>query len=564
MTERTVGDQLELAVEAAQRWAMFDPSPVHRSAIDLMVDDRDLRLIDLFSGRIRFGTAGLRAAVGPGPQHMNELVVRQTTAAVVQWLHTHRSIWEPRVLIGFDARRDSAEFAMHAAAAVQAVGGVALLADAHTATPVVAHAVLEENADAAVVITASHNPAADNGFKLYLGDGLQLVSPDDAAIASDINRIASDWRTWGPIVDDAYAERELWQRSSASAWTQGHRAAAVAALLTSARTLSVTYSPMHGVGGLAVVAAFREAGFADPLIVNEQFDPDPDFPTVAFPNPEEPGAFDAAVALAVEEGADAALANDPDADRLAVAVPARNGDGFVPLSGNELGVLLADHVLSNTTGAGRVVARSVVSSRQLDAMAASAGVACRVTLTGFKWVARPIVAEPTLQYVFGYEEAIGYCIGDRVRDKDGITAALVAAEMLAEMKELGITVWQRLDRLAEAHGVHANHPISIRFDENPTQVNVLMEKIRSDPPTKISGSAVVASGPIGLGELPPSDGLHLLTADDTQVLIRPSGTEPKLKVYIEVVERQPDLAQAKATASKRLAGVVADVTTLLR
>jgi len=286
---------------------------------------------------------------------------------------------------------------------------------------------------------------------------------------------------------------------------------------------------------------------------------------VPFPNPEEPGASDLVMALAATEGADAAFANDPDADRLALSVPARDGDTMVSLSGNELGVLLADHVLRHTVGNDRLVARSVVSSRMLDAMATTAGVACEVTLTGFKWVARPIVSQPEKNFVFGYEEAIGYCIGDRVRDKDGVTAALVAAEMIATLQDSGETVWDRLDTLAAAHGVHANHPISVRFDQDPSRVDALMEQVQANPPAVITGSPVAQVGPLGLGALPPATGLHLLTEDNTQVIVRPSGTEPKIKAYLEVIEpvTTNDVAAARARAAARLSAVVADVRQLL-
>ena len=562
------GDEFVAASEAAQRWAIHDPDSVTRGQIDALVDSSDPALVRLFAGRLAFGTAGLRAEVGPGPNRMNALVVRQTTAAVVAWLKAG-GVATPTVLIGFDARRDSRQFAAHAAAAVAAGGGVPLLGDGWAPTPVFAHAILDEEADAGVVITASHNPPDDNGYKLYLGDGIQLVAPADSEIAAVIEDLAARWHEYGPDIDDAFAEQSATGSGpttrSTETWVQDHRAAAVQALFTNDRDVTVAYSAMHGVGGDPIVEAFRAAGFADPLVVAEQFEPDGNFPTVPFPNPEEPGAFDMLLALADSAGTDVALANDPDADRLAMAVPARTGAGFTPLSGNELGVLLADHVLRNTEGADRIVARSVVSSRLLDAMASAAGSECEVTLTGFKWVARSITDRPDRRFVFGFEEAIGYCIGDHVRDKDGVTAALVAAEVVAGLKRAGSSVWQRLDQITAVHGVYANHPISVRFDDDPTRVAALMERVDAEPPVTLGGSSVSESGPVGLGALPPTSGLHLVTEDNTQVIVRPSGTEPKIKAYIEVIEGvdDGDVAVARERANARLEAVVADVRALL-
>lgn len=556
-------DQLAAAIEAAQRWAIHDPDPITRGTVDVLVDAGSTDLVELFTGRIQFGTAGLRAEVGVGPNRMNALVVRQTTLAVVQWLQAG-GIAAPAVLIGFDARRDSQRFAAHAAAAVQAGGGRPLRSDIAAPTPVFAHALLDEGADAAIVVTASHNPPADNGYKLYLGDGLQIVAPADAEIAATIDRLVAEWHRHGPAIDDAFADLAGHDLRSGQEWIVGHRRAALEALFTGHREAQVAYTAMHGVGGLAVLEAFAAADFPEPWPEPSQFDPDPDFPTVPFPNPEEPGAFDRVIALAAERGAAAALANDPDADRLAMAVPGRDGGPWVALSGNELGALLADHVLRHTSGSDRLVARSVVSSRLLDAMAASAGVRCDVTLTGFKWVARPIVTEPGLQYVFGFEEAIGYCVGDRVRDKDGVTAALVAAEMLAELDAAGSSVWQRLDELAARHGVYRNHPISVRFDDDPTKVDQLMARFEAEPPTSLGGEAVTRSGPVGLGALPPTEGMHLLTDSNTQVIVRPSGTEPKLKLYVEVIEPvTADVAEARTVADVRLEAIVADLRRII-
>ena len=269
------GDELTAAIELAQRWAIHDPDPVTRGQIDALVEARDPALIGLFDSRLAFGTAGLRAEVGLGPTRMNALVVRQTTAAVVEWLRS-TGISEPRIVIGFDARHDSRRFAAHAAAATVAHGGRALRADQAAPTPVFAHVLLAEAADAAIVVTASHNPPADNGYKLYLGDGIQLVAPADAEIADVIDQMAACWSEHGPAIDDAYVELSDADLMSTDTWVAGHRSSALAALFTADRDVSIAYTAMHGVGGKPIIEAFRAAGFSEPLIVDEQFVPNGD------------------------------------------------------------------------------------------------------------------------------------------------------------------------------------------------------------------------------------------------------------------------------------------------
>lgn len=567
-----MNDELFSAIEAAERWAMHDPDPVTRSAVDNLVDASDSSLIDLFGGRLAFGTAGLRATVGPGPERMNALVVRQTSRAVVAWLRDGDSSAvhdAPTVVIGFDARADSANFARHAAAAVLAGGGVPLLADAPTPTPVVAHALLHQGAAAGIVITASHNPPADNGFKLYLGDGMQLVSPADDEIAATIDRLAAAWSSYGPAVDDAW--HELPDSIDAEDWIAAHRADSVAAALAlrsgdGESQATVVYTPMHGVGGAPTVQAFRAAGLPEPIIVESQFEPDAAFPTVSFPNPEEAGALDHALAVAAEHDADLIVAQDPDADRLAIAVRSRSGSGHTSpshtmLSGDELGVLLGDHLIRQTSG-DRLVARSVVSSRLLDAVANHAGVHCQVTLTGFKWIARAVVDHPDKQWLLGYEEALGYSIGTHVRDKDGITAALVAVQLVNELQAAGETVWDRLDQIAATHGVYASRPVTARFDADPDQIGLIIDRLVADPPQELAGAAVSQSGAIGGGALPPTPGMELLTADKTRVIVRPSGTEPKVKAYVEVVipVSAGTVEAARVTAQERLDLICAEVS----
>lgn len=555
---------------AAASWLEQDPDTQTRQHIaDLLARGDDAALRSMFTGRIGFGTAGLRAEMGPGPNQMNRLVVRQTTAGLMRWLPAGAT-----VVIGFDARHRSVTFAHDTARMVIAAGGRAELLPEPLPTPVLAHAVLARKADAGVMITASHNPPADNGYKLYLADGIQLVAPADAEIAALIDDVASSPLE---VVDEGMLDAEVAHLGPEIA--AGHIQAALAPLgqgtQKNERDVSVVYTAMHGVGGEHILSAFAAAGFAAPTVVPEQFEPDPDFPTAAFPNPEEDGALDLALGLAENVGADVVLANDPDADRLAMAVPVRDGGGFVALSGDQLGVLLADHLLGtpsvNSSSAGsrkRIVASSHVSSRLLSAIAEQSGAECVTTLTGFKWVARPIVDQPDAQYVFGYEEAIGYCCGDRVRDKDGISAALVAAELIAKLKADGLTVWDRMDDLALVHGAYLTGPVTIRFDGagGNTLRSAAMENVLAEPPQSLVGETLVSSENMAEGRtFLPATGLVLHYDKGTRVIVRPSGTEPKLKAYVEVIEASDGRTAGEmwAAAETKLTEVQTELAKLL-
>lgn len=514
----------------------------------------------MFTGRIAFGTAGLRAVMGPGPNAMNRLVVQQTTVGLMKWLDAGA-----KVVIGYDARHNSKDFAFDVARVVAANGGIAEVLPEPLPTPVLAFAVLARKAAAGVMITASHNPPADNGYKLYLGDGIQLVSPADTEVAAAIDELLGQ-----PIVlADLDDPKIVWLGPELA---QAHLDSAVATCSGGDRDVSVVYTAMHGVGGSHMVKAMAQAGFAPMALVPEQFEPDPDFPTVAFPNPEEPGALDLALAKATEVDADIVVANDPDADRLALAVRNRPDlvaeASHVPLSGDQVGILLGDYLISRGFGSDRIVSNSLVSSRMVSQIAASAGIESSTTLTGFKWVARPIVERPELEFVLGYEEALGYCVGSSVRDKDGISAALVAAEMLAQLKSRGETVWDRLDALAEEHGVYLTGPVTIRLPGSGGIARrlELMRRAQATPPQELAGSSLINALDLSLGEtLPVADGMVLTYDDDTRVIIRPSGTEPKLKAYIEVIEPVvaggEGLQQSQERAKRRLSRYQNDLTT---
>jgi phosphomannomutase len=413
-------------------------------------------------------------------------------------------------------------------------GRDALLLPRPLPTPVLAHAVRALDAVAGVMVTASHNPPQDNGYKVYLGAqlggpagaGAQIVPPADSGIEAAIQAVGALTEIKlggaGTVLPESAVEEYV--RSAAAVVTGP------------SRDLTVAYTPLHGVGGAVLAAAFRVAGFPDPAVVERQAQPDPEFPTVAFPNPEEPGAMDLLLELATGTGADLAVANDPDADRCAVAVPGPGG-AWRPLRGDELGVLLADHLIRRgTTGA---YATTIVSSSLLGALCAARGVPYAETLTGFKWIVR---AADDLAY--GYEEALGYCVApDMVRDKDGITAALTIADMAAELKAAGRSLTDRLDELAAEFGVHATDQLSVRVDDL-AEIGRAMRHLRDDPPGALLGSEMTLED-----LLPENDILRLRTAS-ARVVIRPSGTEPKLKAYLEVVEpvTDGDVAAARARA----------------
>ncbi|MGF1599003.1 MAG: phospho-sugar mutase [Acidimicrobiales bacterium] len=517
-----------------ERWLALDPDAGTQAELAALMTDDPGAAAARFEGRVAFGTAGLRAPMGPGPTAMNRLVVRQTSAGLMRWLTPGST-----VVVGYDARHRSARFAADVAAVVAGAGGRAELLSQPLPTPVLAHAVIDRGADAGVMITASHNPAADNGYKLYLGDGIQIVDPAASEIAARIDEVAGEMAD-GAIDAIPFDEGSVVVLGDEPA--RRHLAAAVAACTTDRRDVRVVYTAMHGVGGRHLLAAFDAAGFPPPMVVAEQFDPDPDFPTVAFPNPEEPGALDLAVATAealVADGGrvDLIVANDPDADRLAVAAPAPDGR-WRRLTGDQLGALLADHLIATTTGDDRLVASSIVSSRQIEAIAAAAGVVSVRTLTGFKWVARPIVERPDRRYLFGYEEALGYCVGDRVRDKDGISAALVVAELVAAARADGRSPFDLLADLDRRHGPYRTAPVTLRFDghDGAGRRAAAMEAAAADPPQELAGVPVTSTEDLGRGgDLPPTTGVVWHLADRSRVVVRPSGTEPKLKAYVEVL-----------------------------
>ncbi len=548
MSERN--DEL---IERARAWAAGDPDEQTRAELESLIGaaeaGRETDLADRFAGTLEFGTAGLRGALGAGPNRMNRVVVTRAAAGLAAYLkdtgHAGGS-----VVIGFDARHNSDVFARDTAEIMTGAGLKALVMPRTLPTPLLAYAIRELGCAAGVMVTASHNPPQDNGYKVYLGDGSQIVSPADGEIAERIAAVGAiadlPRGSVGKVVGEDIVDNYL--DTTASLAEDGPR------------DLKIVYTPLHGVGGTTVAQVLETAGFDAPDIVEEQEHPDPDFPTVSFPNPEEPGAMDLAMALAARTHADIVVANDPDADRCAVALPGPHG--WQMLRGDEVGALIAHHLLaSGRTG---VYAASIVSSSLLAAMAAAHGQPYAETLTGFKWIGRV----PGL--AFGYEEALGYCVDpDQVRDKDGISALMVVCDLAAREKAAGRSLRDVLDDLARAHGLHATDQLSVRM-QDLAAIPAVVDRLRQAPPTSLGGLAVVHVDDLAKGsaDLPPTNGLRFRLAEGARVVVRPSGTEPKIKCYLEVVipveqgadhHGSDDVDAARISAAGRLDAIRGDL-----
>ena len=533
--------------EVARAWLAEDPDPDTRAELEALIEAGDSAgIADRFGSRLEFGTAGLRGALGAGPNRMNRAVVIRAAAGLASYLSARGG---KSVVIGYDARHKSDVFARDTAEVMRGAGLRASVLPRPLPTPVLAFAIRHLGADAGVMVTASHNPPQDNGYKVYLGDGSQIVPPADAEISAAIEAVGplaavatgDDWETLGEAVLDAYLDR-------------------VAGLVAadSPRDLRTVYTPLHGVGRDVVLAAFDRAGFPPPYVVTEQGDPDPEFRTVAFPNPEEPGAIDLALAAAQAQDVDIVLANDPDADRCAVAVPdAEAATGWRMLRGDEVGALLAQHLIRRDPEVRGTFAASIVSSSLLGRIATAHGLGYEETLTGFKWISRVDGLR------FGYEEALGYCVDpDGVRDKDGVSAAILVTELAAVLKAEDRTLTDLLDDLARVHGLHATDQLSVRV-EDIAEIEATMDRLRTAPPAALGGRAVTSAEDLaeGAGGLPPTDGLRYRLDAGGRVIVRPSGTEPKVKCYLEVVVpvADGDVAAARRTAVDALAAIKRDV-----
>ncbi len=566
------------ALEPAIRsWLDEDPDPDTRAELNAALATGDVaELTDAFTGRLEFGTAGLRGKLGPGPNRMNRAVVRRAAAGLGHYLlATDPDAQRRGVVVGFDARRKSDAFAEDTAAVMAALGFRVYVMPRPLPTPVLAFAIRHLDCAGGVMVTASHNPPADNGYKVYLGDGAQIVPPADAEISAAIDAV-------GPLsgVPLAPADDPLIARLGEEELEAYVDAVVGLSIAPTSRDLTTAYTPLHGVGRDVLLAVFDRAGFPAPQVVAAQGDPDPTFHTVAFPNPEEPGALDLVMAEATAVGADLVIANDPDADRLAVAIPdASTAKVWRALRGDEIGALLADYLLTHTEGDDRLVVTTIVSSTLLSRMATAAGVHYAETLTGFKWIVRAALDRPDTRFLFGYEEALGFCVLDVVRDKDGISAALMFAELAAESKREGVPLADRLDDIARRFGLHATDQWSVWLQgaDGSARIQSVMAELREKPlPPTLAGRTIEYVDDLAVGvrrgesgetklDLPPSD-VITLHMDGARVVVRPSGTEPKLKVYFEVVVpvRRGDTSvdTAREQARRELAALREDMALL--
>ncbi len=530
--DSTTGERLADLLTTARDWLAAEPDADMRDELGAVIIAAErgevADLVDRFDGRLQFGTAGLRAAVAAGSMRMNRLVVRQAAAGLGQWLLEREAdgslpdATSRGVVIAHDARRKSDLFADDTARVLAAMGIRSMVHPGVQPTPVLAWSITGLGAAAGVVVTASHNPPADNGYKVYLDTGSQIVSPVDTEISECISR-------FDPLTvelaspDDPLIDRldETWVDRYVE-FTPSVR------LRPDVAGVPVAYTAMHGVGGAVVLRAFEAAGFDPPFVVAEQQQPDGTFPTVAFPNPEEPGAMDLLLETARSVGALVALANDPDADRLGAAIPQADGS-WRRLSGDEIGWLFADHILANTSGDDRLVVTTLVSSSLLARMAEAAGVHSEETFTGFKWIGKIATDRPDLRLVLGYEQALGYLVAPRPLDKDGITAAVLMAEIVAVAAADGVTLQDRLDAIADRFGRYVTAELSVKMA--PADGAAWVAAIEADPPTAVGGRTVTS-----VSTYPEAGLVRLMLDGGVRLQIRPSGTEPKVKLYAEAVD----------------------------
>ncbi|WKY60361.1 phospho-sugar mutase [Vibrio sp. SNU_ST1] len=543
-------------MQDAMNWLARDPDPRTREELQYLIDEgMHDELEDRFIQRLEFGTAGLRGKVGCGPNRMNRLVIQETATGLGHYLIEHVTNASMRgVVVGYDGRLDSKQFAIDTASVLTALGIKVYLTSNVAATPIVAFGIEHFNAAAAVVVTASHNPPEYNGFKVYWENGAQIIPPHDAGIAAEID-IASTKPIPLMSLSDAETQGKLvWLTEG---YYQTYRAAInqsphVSKEIESANT-TITYTAMHGVGAQMAEDLLHDSGFHKVFSVAEQREPDGHFPTVNFPNPEEKGAMDLVVNLAKSVDADIACANDPDADRFAVAVrtddKVRTEDAsYKMLTGDQVGVLFAHYLLSKPHTKNQLVGNSIVSSTLLEKVAQSHGATYFQTLTGFKWLANigMQLEDEKNEFLFAYEEALGYTIGTQVRDKDGLSAIVVFAQLVEELKSQGRTVWDLLAQISFEHGVHTNAQRSIALDPDSPSIG---SKLRAAQPKAINGIAIsviedlqsslrfIVGGATEAINLPASDVLIYHLEDGSRIIVRPSGTEPKVKVYYETVTK---------------------------
>jgi len=522
---------LETLLIKAQAWHDQDPDAETKAELAQLISNKDEQaLASRFDSRLAFGTAGLRGELGAGPNRMNRVLVAQAAAGIGTYLLAKESA--PSVVIGFDGRVNSDVFAKDSAEVLAGMGVRVLLLDQMGPTPLVSFATRELKLSAGIMVTASHNPPRDNGYKVYLGgdfNGSQIISPIDTDIAREIEKVA-ETETFASLTKSSDYEvigHQIRESYLSSALQVGCKVVK--------KSLKIVYTPMHGVGWATIEPLFARAGSEALITVDQQLQPDGSFPTVSFPNPEEPGALDLAFELASNYNADIIIANDPDADRLAIALP--TDTGWQRLTGDQVGLILADEIASQATSG--TLACSIVSSSALSAVAKHNGLEFKQTLTGFKWISKV----PNL--IFGYEEALGYCVDpNNVADKDGISAALLVSNIARREALNGRTLWDLLADLGNKYGHYATGQISIRVSDI-TVIAKAMQNLRNNPPKEIANTALTFTDlAVGSESLPATDGLMFELADNRRVIIRPSGTEPKLKCYLQAVGDSAQSADA--------------------
>ena len=515
----------EKLVAEVKAWIADDPDPKTRAQLQEWLDRGAIdELTSCFQGFLEFGTAGLRGPLGPGPSRMNRSVVSKTAYGLARFMANSGL---KSIVIGRDARYGSEDFTRDTAEIMSGAGFEVFVLPRPLPTPVLAYAVRKLGCDVGVMVTASHNPPQDNGYKVYLGgtvkgvryEGSQIISPTDSEISAEIAKTpklntvkrGTEWTILGEEIVNEYVQ-------------------VTSKLAGAPEKLKIVYTAMHGVGKETLLKVFAEAGFEQPILVTEQAEPDPDFPTVAFPNPEEPGAIDLSLKLAREVGADLVIANDPDADRCAAAI---DDGGWRMLRGDEVGALLGEYLASKTTSGNNVLANSIVSSSILKKIAAAYNLPFTETLTGFKYLAK------VENLRFGYEEALGYAVdANSVNDKDGISAALVIAQLAADLKRQGRTIADYLDEIWKKYGFHGTRQISVRT-KSISDIETIMGKLRKSLPVEIGGFKVTSFDDLERPSdgLPPTNGVRIWLDGKYRVIVRPSGTEPKMKCYIEVVTK---------------------------
>ncbi|GIU08212.1 phospho-sugar mutase [Shewanella morhuae] len=555
-----------------KHWLENDPDSRTKAQLQTLIDSgNEAELAARFAGRLEFGTAGLRGVVCAGPMGMNRLVIRQTSAGLGAYLLSQiKDAAERGVVIGYDGRHDSFNFAHDAASVLTAMGINVRLTAKVAPTPLVAFGVKHFNAAAGIVVTASHNPPQYNGYKVYWENGAQIIPPHDSGIAAQIERAANQAI---PFLehDDAVKQGKLTilQDDFYQTYRNGIKQTEVLQNHTAPEKVSLAYTAMHGVGADMAETVLKDAGFTQMYSVAAQREPDGDFPTVNFPNPEEKGAMDLVIAEAKKHSAMLACANDPDADRFAVAVRKDDGE-YQMLTGDQVGVLFGHYLLSHAKDNQRLTGTTIVSSSLLSKIAQGFGTQSFTTLTGFKWLMNVGIAktQPENQFLFAYEEALGYTVGSMVWDKDGLSALVAFAQLTAELVAKGQTIWDRLEQIYRDHGFHLNAQVSIALKPDTPNIGAYL---REHPPVKIGELDVLstddlkalerrfADGRVEKIDLPPSDVLTYCLTGGARVIVRPSGTEPKIKCYYEVVETMLEadtLASAQAKADKRMADFI--------